>query len=222
MLRTLCVLSFLLPLGLVEAAGKPDRSDQCQRCRPGQRRCTGRAAYRVCRIHPRDSRCRTWVGRRCPAGHGCRAGHCVAPPPPPPTQPQPPTSRPATPRTCKGPPVAIEGRRILLCEKIYLLRWPTRIHPRSLPILGKLARFLAARPQLKKVRIEAHTDARGLSAYNRRISQERADLLRAHLVSLGVDAKRLQAVGVGEDRPLDTRTSPEAWARNRRIELHIP
>ena len=109
----------------------------------------------------------------------------------------------------------------MLCEPVYFHLTSARIHKRSIVLLSKLARFIAARPQLKKVRIESHTDERGSSGYNRRISQERAEAIRAYLVGRGIPARRLEAAGIGEDRPVDPRHNPEAWARNRRVELHI-
>lgn len=70
------------------------------------------------------------------------------------------------------------------------------------------------------IQIEAHTDARGASIYNQRVSQERANAIRDALIARGADADRLTAVGYGELVPLDSNQTAEGRANNRRIELH--
>ena len=70
------------------------------------------------------------------------------------------------------------------------------------------------------VQIEAHTDSRGSGAYNLRVSQGRADAIRAALIEAGVAAERLTAVGYGESRPISDNTTSAGRDENRRIELH--
>jgi OOP family OmpA-OmpF porin len=58
------------------------------------------------------------------------------------------------------------------------------------------------------VTVEGHTDRLGTPDYNQRLSQERADAVKAYLVSTGkVDPMKITAVGKGESNPV---TSPEA------------
>ena len=65
--------------------------------------------------------------------------------------------------------------------------------------------------------LEGHTDSSGGAGYNLRLSQRRADEVVAYLVSRGVAANRLRAIGHGESRPLASlhRTDP----RQRRVEI---
>ncbi len=72
-----------------------------------------------------------------------------------------------------------------------------------------------------RVEIGAHTDARGADSYNLRLSQERADAVRAYLLDKGVSGDKLTAVGYGETRPIDREQTSEAYARNRRTEFNI-
>jgi outer membrane protein OmpA-like peptidoglycan-associated protein len=66
--------------------------------------------------------------------------------------------------------------------------------------------------------IEGHTDARGTKAHNDALSLRRAKAVEAYLTQGGVDAARLQAMGLGESAP---RTPDPYDAANRRVELRI-
>lgn len=71
------------------------------------------------------------------------------------------------------------------------------------------------------IEIGGHTDSRGADDYNLKLSQERADSVRAYLVSKGVPEEGLTSVGYGETRPLDAAPTPEAYDRNRRTEFKV-
>jgi outer membrane protein OmpA-like peptidoglycan-associated protein len=81
---------------------------------------------------------------------------------------------------------------------------------------GLLRRNVAVR-----VRIEGHTDNDGSAAANLTLSQARAQSVLNALVTLGIRADRLTAVGYGEDRPKVPNTSPENRALNRRVEFVV-
>ena len=75
-------------------------------------------------------------------------------------------------------------------------------------------------PELKDAlfAINGHTDASGSAAYNKTLSQKRADSVKTFLVSeFDIDPKRLEAVGWGEERLKNT-ADPKA-AENRRVEI---
>ena len=69
------------------------------------------------------------------------------------------------------------------------------------------------------VRVEGHTDWIGTDAYNEGLSERRAESVRSHLVSRGVSASRLTAVGYGESQPIASNETDEGRALNRRVEL---
>lgn len=91
----------------------------------------------------------------------------------------------------------------------------------TLPHLDQVADFLLARTDLGRIEIQAHLDADFGPRYGRKPSQHRADAVRDYLVERGVDPDRLEARGYGEERPIDTNTTPEGRANNRRIELRL-
>ncbi|MEQ1438284.1 OmpA family protein [Fontimonas sp. SYSU GA230001] len=87
-------------------------------------------------------------------------------------------------------------------------------------VLEPAVRFLTSQPSVR-AEIAGHTDSRGSDAYNKKLSLQRADAVRAYLVSRGVSPAQLTAVGYGESRPIDSNDTEEGRTRNRRVELQI-
>jgi OOP family OmpA-OmpF porin len=50
-------------------------------------------------------------------------------------------------------------------------------------------------------------------------SQQRADAVKSQLASMGVDASRLSAKGLGDTKPISDNATPEGKANNRRVEF---
>ena len=69
-----------------------------------------------------------------------------------------------------------------------------------------------------QVVIEGHTDTSGSAAYNKKLSQKRADAVANLLVEqYGIDRSRVQAMGYGEERPLVEEKTADDRAKNRRV-----
>ena len=81
--------------------------------------------------------------------------------------------------------------------------------------LEKQAAWLERNPQVR-VAIEGHTDERGTREYNLALGERRSASIRDYLIALGVDANRMAITSFGKERPVDTRSSKEAWSVNRR------
>jgi OOP family OmpA-OmpF porin len=90
----------------------------------------------------------------------------------------------------------------------------------SYEILDAVAEILIANPDIE-IRIEGHTDSQGSSSYNLRLSQGRADAVRAYLTSQGIRGSRLSSVGLGEETPIADNETEDGRALNRRVEFHI-
>lgn len=73
----------------------------------------------------------------------------------------------------------------------------------------------------KKIVVEGHSDARGSDAANKKLSLKRAQSVREHLVSQGIEKQKIEAKGLGESRPVASNDSPEGRANNRRVELIV-
>ncbi len=92
------------------------------------------------------------------------------------------------------------------------------LKPDSYTILDIVAASLVANPDIK-IEIGGHTDATGASATNLRLSQARADAVRAYLASKGVAPERMVAKGYGPSQPVAPNTTATGRAQNRRVEL---
>ncbi len=84
-------------------------------------------------------------------------------------------------------------------------------------VLGVLQKF----PEIKKVRVEGHTDSRGNAGFNKQLSANRAASVVKWLIGKGVAADRLTSAGFGPERPLDTNETDAGRQNNRRVEFHI-
>ncbi len=70
-----------------------------------------------------------------------------------------------------------------------------------------------------KFSIEGHTDSDGSDAFNQKLSQERADVVRNALIERGIKAANLTAVGYGESKPIASNKTAAGKAKNRRTEV---
>lgn len=69
--------------------------------------------------------------------------------------------------------------------------------------------------------IEGHTDATGTDAYNRKLSQQRAESVANYLKKENVKGRRIRTVGYGEEQPIASNESEIGQKNNRRVEVVI-
>lgn len=115
----------------------------------------------------------------------------------------------------------VEAGRIVILDKVYFETKKAELLPESFPILRAVAGILRVTPTIKKIRIEGHTDDRGTSKRNLKLSQARAESVMAFLIQEGVSKARLEALGQGEEQPAMEGKSDEAREANRRVEFVI-
>lgn len=126
----------------------------------------------------------------------------------------------------------IVGDRFVFQSEIFFGSGAAELEPGGLSELDKLADMLKGLereipPDITWVaRIDGHTDKRPLSGAgqfrdNWELSSQRAIAVVRYLVSKGVSPHRVVAAGFGEFAPIDFGDTPEALARNRRLELKI-
>ncbi len=94
------------------------------------------------------------------------------------------------------------------------------INPASYDVLSKVL-SVAGRCENTVIRIEGHTDSDGSDAYNLELSKRRSRAVIAYLVKEGIPAKRLDAKGYGEKKPVASNGTGAGKALNRRIEFVV-
>jgi OOP family OmpA-OmpF porin len=119
------------------------------------------------------------------------------------------------------PRVRIEEQQIKITEQIKFKTDSAEILPESDGVLTEIADTFKSHPEINKTRVEGHTDATGEPGYNRELSRRRAEAVSNWLTAHGVERNRLQSVGMGQDRPIDTNATEEGRRNNRRVEFHI-
>ena len=86
--------------------------------------------------------------------------------------------------------------------------------------LAKVAGILSVYQQFN-VSIEGNTDNTGSEEHNMKLSQQRADNVKAFLVEQGIAAERLTAKGLGMTMPVADNSTKEGRQKNRRVDLVI-
>jgi outer membrane protein OmpA-like peptidoglycan-associated protein/Tol biopolymer transport system component len=94
------------------------------------------------------------------------------------------------------------------------------LKPESKIELDKLAELMKLNPAMK-FELGGHTDNVGADENNLTLSQNRANNVVKYLVSKGIPADKLVAVGYGESKPVDTNDTEEGRKKNRRTEFKI-
>ncbi len=105
-------------------------------------------------------------------------------------------------------------------DHIYFDFDKTTLKKESYEELAKVIEFLKQNPTVE-IEIAGHTDSKGSDDYNQRLSQGRTQAVVDYLISQGVGARRLVAMGYGESKPVDTNDTEEGRAKNRRVEFTV-
>lgn len=118
-----------------------------------------------------------------------------------------------------------DPKLVALEKRIQSLQTTTRIQFKintafladlSKEVLNQVAEILKEAPGAA-IEVEGHTDNLGSRETNMRLSQERADAVRNYLISQGIEASRLSAVGYGPTRPVATNSTRQGRIANRRV-----
>jgi OOP family OmpA-OmpF porin len=86
--------------------------------------------------------------------------------------------------------------------------------------LDKLLNMLTEYPQME-IQLEGHTDFRGSSTANMRLSERRVKAVKSYLTSKSVSADRIKTKAFGGTQPLSKENTEEAKLNNRRVEARI-
>jgi peptidoglycan-associated lipoprotein len=120
-----------------------------------------------------------------------------------------------------GPtPGSVEDFRVNVGDRVFFGLDRSDLTPEARDILERQAAWLR-RYSTVRVLVAGNCDERGTREYNLALGARRAAAARDYLVSLGVDAGRVETVSYGKERPLDPRSNEQAWAVNRNAHSQI-
>ena len=184
------------PDGDLDHDGVPNRKDQCPRV-PGPAALDGCPDRDGDEIPDKDDKCPDQPGPAqndgCPVAEG-------------------------------EPLVSIEtdSERLSLKDAIHFDTAKDTIKPESFRLLDQVGELLRQHTELKRIRVEGHTDNVGSAPYNKDLSDRRARSVVRYLVErTGVPRSRLDPVGYGFERPVATNETAVGRSRNRRVEFTI-
>jgi len=116
--------------------------------------------------------------------------------------------------------VVVKKDRIELKQQVKYATGKWKVLPASYALLGEVAQAMKDYASVR-VRVEGNTDNVGGEAFNIKLSQKRAEAVRAYLVKLGVAPERMEAVGYGPARPIASNKTEKGRAQNRRTDFVI-
>lgn len=111
-------------------------------------------------------------------------------------------------------------QRLMTNEKIHFEYGKDNIDPSSHELLKQLISISKECPD-DTIIIKGYTDSDGNGAYNKGLSQRRADAVRSYLIKNGIESEKLEAIGYGEANPIADNATNKGKEKNRRIEFNI-
>jgi outer membrane protein OmpA-like peptidoglycan-associated protein len=119
--------------------------------------------------------------------------------------------------------ISIEDIKVdqkLQLSNLYFERSKYKLLAASTPKLDELATFMKKYPTVM-IRLEGHTDSQGDHKLNVALSENRAKEVRKYLVDQGIDENRIEWIGYGGQRPINSNANEFLRQKNRRVEVVI-
>lgn len=117
--------------------------------------------------------------------------------------------------------VVMTSGRIDILQKVQFTTGKSELSAQSFNLLNQVAAVLRNHSELNKIRVEGHTDSQGKRESNIKLSQSRAEAVKAYLIAQGIDAARLDARGFGPDKPIAANSTAKGREINRRVAFTI-
>ncbi len=114
----------------------------------------------------------------------------------------------------------VKKGEVFVMKNMFFATNKTRILSSSEESLEALYMFLERNPEVR-IRIMGHTDNVGKEAANQRLSEGRAEAISRDLIKRGIAPERIETIGYGESKPIDTNDTEEGRQNNRRVEIEI-
>jgi outer membrane protein OmpA-like peptidoglycan-associated protein len=113
------------------------------------------------------------------------------------------------------------GMVITLSGQVLFVTGKSELLPAARDQLDQVAVALKDQGDVKPMVVEGYTDSVGSDVTNQKLSKDRAEAVRAYLVSKGVPSEKITSVGKGESNPVASNDTPEGRANNRRVEIIV-
>jgi outer membrane protein OmpA-like peptidoglycan-associated protein len=112
-----------------------------------------------------------------------------------------------------------KGQTVVLNNLIFSQGKAT-ISPKSYPELDEVAQMMKENNKIV-IQLEGHTDNVGNAGANMKLSENRVESVKKYLVAQGISKGRVKTKAFGGTQPLRNEMTPEARAKNRRVEMRI-
>ncbi|MEO9021329.1 MAG: OmpA family protein [Ginsengibacter sp.] len=116
--------------------------------------------------------------------------------------------------------VAVVNKVNKAAQNIFFATGSSKLLAKSFKSLKDVAQVLKDNPSYK-VAIGGHTDNTGSDELNQKLSENRANSVKAYLKSVGVDESKMTATGYGETKPVADNKTAAGRAKNRRVEMTL-
>lgn len=116
--------------------------------------------------------------------------------------------------------VEVKENKIEILQQVHFGTGKAVILADSYPLLAQVVDAIV-RNDIKRVRIEGHTDNQGPAELNLQLSKDRAQAVATHLIKAGIDPARIEVEGFGDTRPIAPNMTPRGRELNRRVEFVI-
>jgi outer membrane protein OmpA-like peptidoglycan-associated protein len=154
--------------------------------------------------------------RECPEGWQAVPAQQAAPP----AQGQP-QGQPMQPQAGAQQPVPAPGGRVTYrLGDLLFATASADLRPGATATLDAMLASVSKDPNHRIV-VEGHTDSKGTDAFNRDLSQRRAEAVRQYFIAHGVAAQRITAVGKGENGPIADNGTAQGRKQNRRVDVIV-
>ncbi|HEX9507957.1 MAG TPA: OmpA family protein, partial [Myxococcales bacterium] len=116
--------------------------------------------------------------------------------------------------------VRLKGDKIEILQRIHFTPGRATLMPDSYALLDQLVDVIV-RAEIKRIRIEGHTDSRGKKIINLKLSDSRAIAVANYLKKAGIDPSRIETLGLGDTRPVVPNATARGMEMNRRVEVLV-
>ena len=113
------------------------------------------------------------------------------------------------------------GMVITLSGQVLFVTGKAELLPAAQDQLEQVAKALKDQGEIKPMVVEGYTDSVGTESANMTLSKNRAEAVRAYLVSKGIPSDKITSVGKGKSNPVAGNDTADGRANNRRVEIVI-